>query len=195
MLRVARSHLHAEPAGATQTPEGAPELALPQELEVEVLTVLADAARREGKNRRAISLYERIAEHPSGAGYAEEAMLRRARLLHEFEDVAGAIGVLERAAERFEGGPLEPERRLLIARLYLSRGDVQKAAELLSTEERSRRSKEKQALRIEVAAALIERDSALACRLVKAALKGPASPQALSALQLLRRCQNSLKKP
>ncbi len=195
LIGVARGYLRLDPARSTQMLEGLLELALPPALEIEVLAVLADAARREGGKRRAVSLYERIAQHSMGAGYAEEALLRKARLLHEFEDQEGAIESLKSAAQRFEGGPLAPERRLLLARLYLSTGDPQEAAQLLLEEERSRRSQEKQALRILVAKALIERDPTLACRLVNAALKGPVSSEAPSALQLLRRCQNSFKKP
>lgn len=195
LIGVARGYLRLDPARSTRMLEGLLKLALPPALEIEVLTVLADAARREGNKRGAVSLYERIARHSMGEGYAEEAMLRKARLLHEFEDREGAIESLKSAAQRFEGGPLAPERRLLLARLYLSTEDPLEAAQLLLQEDRSRRSQEKQALRIQVAKALIERDPTLACRLVNAALKGPVSSEAPSAMQLLRRCQNSFKKP
>lgn len=105
--------------------------------EVDALAVIADAHRRRGEHRLAAEFYGRVAAHPSGRGYAEEALLRRAKMLRALGDGVAALASLEEAERRFAGGPLAPERVALTARTLLELGRVEDAAKVLERAEPS----------------------------------------------------------
>jgi tetratricopeptide (TPR) repeat protein len=94
--RIARAVLARDISGAEQ---------------VDALAVIADAHRRSGQHAKAADYYGRVAAHPSGRGYAEEALLRRARQLLEIGRPTDAIIALEEAESRFPDGALAPEIR------------------------------------------------------------------------------------
>lgn len=104
--------------------------------EVEALAVLADIHRRSHEYALAAEFYERVAKHASGRSYAEEALLRRARMLLAIDAPEPALDALADAARRFAGGPLEPERIAVAARAWLAKGDSDRAIELLESSRR-----------------------------------------------------------
>lgn len=144
-----------------------------EDVDIEELSRRADEARRRGELEEAASLYARIAGHAGGTGYAEEALLRRARILHLLGRRADARSALIDAGARFPEGPLAPERGALSARLLLESGDLDGAVRLLESLARSRGTVELQTLRVEVAEALVNRDPARARSLYEAALFAP----------------------
>lgn len=79
--------------------------------EVDALALIADAYRRTGEHQRAADYYGKVASHAAGRGYAEEALLRRARQLLAVGDGDAAIDALDEAARRFPNGTLAPEIR------------------------------------------------------------------------------------
>jgi hypothetical protein len=75
-------------------------------LEIGALLVLADAHRRTGAWNEAASAYQRVAEHPHGQPYLEEALLRRAQILSS----RGAISLFKRLPGRARA-PLSSSQR------------------------------------------------------------------------------------
>lgn len=100
-------------------------------LEARALAILADARRRNRANDEAAALYRQVAEHPSGAPYAEEALYQAARLLFEMKRHKEALLALTEAHRRFESGPLGPERHALAALIYEATGAYQEARRAL----------------------------------------------------------------
>lgn len=130
---------------------------------VDALAVIADVHRRAGAHRRAAAFYARVAEHPAGEAYAEEARLRQARALLAVGDLESALAVVAVAQRRFEGGPLSPERAALQAKVWLRKGDPERAADGL--ESADPRALSVQAACREVARALDATDPERAARL------------------------------
>jgi hypothetical protein len=83
----------------------------------ELLLEEADRARRAGELERAAQLYHSVAEHPAGSAYKEEALLRRARILHQLHRDDEARQVLQLAEEKYPEGELRPERVRLKAEI------------------------------------------------------------------------------
>lgn len=98
---------------------------------VDALALIADAYRRSGEHRRAADYYAQVAAHPAGRGYAEEALLRRAKMLRADGDDEAALAALEEAARRFADGPLAPERVALTVRTLTAVGRFDEAARRL----------------------------------------------------------------
>lgn len=98
---------------------------------VDALALIADAYRRSGEHRRAADFYAQVAAHPAGRGYAEEALLRRAKMLRADGDEEAALAALEEAAKRFADGPLAPERVALTVRTLIAVGRYEEAARRL----------------------------------------------------------------
>lgn len=99
--------------------------------EVDALAVIADAHRRSGEPEEAADYYGQVAVHPAGASYAEEALLRRARMLLQVRDFEGALRALATARQRFSPGDLQPERCAAQAQVWLTRGRALRAAEVI----------------------------------------------------------------
>lgn len=140
--------------------------------DAEALTLLqrADAARQQGALVEAAALYARLEADPAVAGYAEEAMLRHARLLVRLDRSAEAEVVLQTAARRFTDGPLAPERAMLHAELHLRAGRARRAADVLGALDVSRRAGGLIRLRWAVANALVRDDPAAACAFIRPTL-------------------------
>jgi ferric-dicitrate binding protein FerR (iron transport regulator) len=96
--------------------------------EAEALMIVADASRRSGAADEAIAHYLKVAAHAAGGPYAEEALLRAARLLGQTKDHQRALDLLEDARLRFASGPLLPERIALEAQQWRSIGRPEQAA-------------------------------------------------------------------
>lgn len=110
-------------------------------LEARALAILADARRRNGAKDEAAALYRQVAEHSSGAPYAEEALYQAARLLYEMRRHKEALSALNEAHQRFDAGPLGPERHALAAAVYEATGAMDEArAELTQAKARAERA-------------------------------------------------------
>lgn len=96
-------------------------------VEARALAILADARRRNGAKAEATALYRQVAEHDSGAPYAEESLYQAARLLFEMKRSSEALTVLAEAHLRFPSGPLAPERHALAADVHEANGARGKA--------------------------------------------------------------------
>lgn len=142
-------------------------------LEIGALLVLADAHRRTGEKARAAAAYRRVADHPNGAPYLEEALYRRAQMLVS-RAPKEALEALVEASARISSGFLEPERAVLEARLRLERGDVPGAA--AAVERPKDRTLSLLRMRVEVAEALVARDPTRAKRMVTPVLEAKAAP-------------------
>lgn len=158
------------------------------EIEVQALALLADAERRRGAHRRAYQVYGRVAGHPGGRGYAEEALYRQAALAMELGQVEEALGPLREAEKLFSNGPLAPERVVLMAHLELKRGHPDRAAAALLRVPVEGRPSLLAEARLEVAAALARRSPALARSLLTPILSHNGVPD-----ELLRRAQQQLE--
>ncbi len=101
------------------------------QIEAEALMIAADGLRLRGELQGAERRYRQAAEHPGGAGFAEEATLRRAALLASMSRQERAIEVLRDAWTRFGRGSLAPERCALHARLLIARGELERAQRVL----------------------------------------------------------------
>jgi TolA-binding protein len=123
-------------------------------LEAEALAVLADAERRQQRHPEAAALYLRVADHPAGGPFAEEALLQRALILAQLENTIEAIALLELAEKRFASGPTAPERAALLAQMLLQSGDPQAAADAIERASNVGRSMKLLTRRLEVARAL-----------------------------------------
>lgn len=99
--------------------------------QVDALAVIADAHRRSGQLAEAARVYGRIAAHPAGQAYAEEALLRRARVLLSLKDGNGALDAVNEAQRRFPNGTLAPERCAVQARIWLHLDQPARAADVL----------------------------------------------------------------
>jgi len=125
-LEAARALLPVDAARATELAQEV--LAAPSapSIEVEALAVVADGLRRSGEYAAAADYYARVARHPAGEAFAEEALMRRALLLADnLEDFVGALAALREAEERFPGGVLEPERETLAREVRAAIGAVE----------------------------------------------------------------------
>jgi hypothetical protein len=155
----------------------------PQAQQAEALAVLADAERRRGNASLAASLYDRLARHPSGGPFAEEALLQRAILLADLGDDQGALGALRRADEKYPAGATTPERTALEAKLLLLGGDALRAAEVIESARNVGVSLELLRRRVEVARALLESSPQRSLSLVAPACE-PSVPSSVRAAAL-----------
>lgn len=130
-LSEARAALDANAPRAARVAQEILAAAPDDRVELEALLLLADAERQNGKASIAADHYRRVAEHPRGKGYAEEALLHRARLLERIGDSRGALEALRRAESSAPNGALAPERCRLEAELYTKAGDLAAAIEAL----------------------------------------------------------------
>lgn len=159
------------------------------EVEIEALMISADASRRGGDLAAALSFYLRVARHPKGELYAEEATLRAARIHAARDQHRAALSVLSEARRRFAAGPLLPERLALEAGLHRLAGELTAAAAVLDAAPGVGGSLPLAREQLAVGTALIERDRARAWR-VLSALRAPELPLELrqAALEGLLRC-------
>lgn len=109
----------APPAPAARGPGVAPDSSpsSPTALDVHALLARADDARRRRDTRAAIEAYEEVAARADGAAFAEEALLRAARLRVVRGELEAARVLVTRLRTRFPDGALAPERRALEAAL------------------------------------------------------------------------------
>lgn len=176
-LDEARRVVRKDAARARALAEGVLEEKPAPVLEIGALLVLADAHRRSGDAIEAAAAYAKVAGHPKGGPYVEEALYRRAQMLAA-RDPEAALAALAQAAARTGAGSLGPERAVLEARLRLDRGDVSGAA--AAVEGREDRTLALLRMRVKIAEALVGRDSARAKALVAPFLEA-GFPPALSA--------------
>ena len=141
-------------------------------IEAEALMVAADGWRRRGEAERAAGYYQRALEHPGGAGFAEEAALRRAELLITLGRGAEARPILAAARRRFGDGGLAPERAAALAGVLLGAGEAEAAASVLE-EVGAHRDRVLDAPRLEVARALLAAHPARARALAQPLLERP----------------------
>ena len=189
-LKRARSDISADPTKAAATARQWQQRGLPARLDVEALSIRADAARLSGDRALAAELYHQVHRHPQGAPYAEEAVLRQARLLVEMKHFGTAQTLLEEASLRFAEGPLEPERTMLLARILLEQNRAAEAAMVLSQLDPSRRVSSQWTLRLAAARVLFKRDRSTACDLVAQPPSSNLSTHLIAALRQFsaRRC-------
>ncbi len=139
-LARARAILSRDPAAARALVETVRAQRPPPAVEAEALMIESDAARRSHDLPGALALCARVIDHPSGEPFAEEAMLRAARIHVSLDQPDRAAAVLSAARQRFARGPLVPEREALAAKLARERGDLagaRAAIESVSLEGRS----------------------------------------------------------
>ncbi|MCB9651512.1 MAG: FecR domain-containing protein [Deltaproteobacteria bacterium] len=101
--------------------------------EVDALAVIADAHRLSGEHRAAASFYARVAAHPAGVAYAEEARLRQAQMLMALGEHRAALDALALDDPRLARGALAPERAALAAQAWLRLGEPDRAAAALES--------------------------------------------------------------
>lgn len=130
-LAQARAILSSNPEGARALTEALRRQGPSPAVEVEALMIESDAARRSGDLSGAVALCERVIAHPSGHSFAEEAMLRAARIHSTLGAPAPALSLLERARQRYPRGALRPEREALAAALLRDRGELERATVLI----------------------------------------------------------------
>lgn len=130
-LAQARAILSSNPEGARALTEALRRQGPSPAIEVEALMIESDAARRSGDLSGAVALCERVIAHPSGHSFAEEAMLRGARIHSTLGAPTPALSLLERARQRYPRGALRPEREALAAALLRSRGELERATVLI----------------------------------------------------------------
>ena len=130
-LAQARAILSSNPEGARALTEALRRQGPSPAIEVEALMIESDAARRSGDLSGAVALCERVIAHPSGHSFAEEAMLRGARIHGTLGAPTPALSLLERARQRYPRGALRPEREALAAALLRSRGELERATVLI----------------------------------------------------------------
>jgi hypothetical protein len=130
-LAQARAILSSNPEGARALTEALRRQGASPAVEVEALMIESDAARRSGDLSDAVALCERVIAHPSGHSFAEEAMLRAARIHSTLGAPAPALSLLDRARQRYPRGALRPEREALAAALLRSRGELERATALV----------------------------------------------------------------
>jgi ferric-dicitrate binding protein FerR (iron transport regulator) len=172
-LKVARDVLSTDAPRAAEIAERVLERRPTGELEAEALAVLADAERRRGKLREALTSYGKLRDHPRGRGYAEEAMLQRAMLFERLDDDQPALAELDRLELTYPRGASAPERVALAAKIHLEKNDPRKAAQVILAAELHGTSRVFTNRCIEVARALRDLDPALA---EKVLLKGSTPP-------------------
>jgi hypothetical protein len=136
-------------------------------LEAEAMMIQADAARRSGELTTALTIFERVLSHSAGEAFAEEAMLRIARIEVSLGDAAQAESMLSRARTRFDRGPLLAEREALASKLARQAGRIDEAADLLDAVPRSQLSLPLAEERISVAEQLMVSNPARARALVE----------------------------
>lgn len=137
------------------------------EIEIEALMISADASRRGGDLQAALSFYRRVADHPRGAPYAEEALLRAARIHVALGDPLVAVQLLSRARERFPSGALEPERHALGANIQRNTGRIDEAASWIESVRVDHKSLPLAREQLAVASVLIDSDRRRAEALLK----------------------------
>jgi hypothetical protein len=183
-LAVAKQALAEDPPRAAALAEQVLGQAPGPEIEVQALALLADAERRQGAHRRAFQVYGRVARHPGGRGYAEEALYRQAALATELGQEQEALGPLKEAENLFPRGPLAPERAALLSRLELKNGHPERAAAALLRVPVEGRPALLAEARLEVAQALWSQDPEQARSLLQPILSDNGVP-----VELLRRAQ------
>jgi len=132
-LTRARALVRHDAAGARRVAKAVLDGAVEARDEVDALAVIADAHRRSGEPREAAAYYARVAEHPAGAAYAEEALLRRARMLLQVRDYDGALHALATAKRRYSAGDLAPERCAAEAQVWLTKARTLRAADVVES--------------------------------------------------------------
>ncbi|MCK6550765.1 FecR family protein [Myxococcota bacterium] len=163
LARGASHHIERPGSGGVQ---GAPVDDVKRD-DVAALVQAADALRRAGRLVEAADAYAVIAERADAAGYAEEAALRRAQILHQLGRADDALVVLERAEQRFAGGGLAPERAGLAAAIFVGRGRLAEAAARVEAIDDELATEALSATRVEVASALVALDAPRARRLAE----------------------------
>lgn len=175
--------ISAPSSSADRAPGPAADAAPPRDREVEALMLAADTARKRGDLAAALDLCLRAADHPRGTAYAEEALLRAARLQLSLDAPARADAALARARQRFPRGPLRPEREALAARLARERGDLESAHAWIESVPLDSGSLPLADERLALAAALLPRDPGRAQALARplTAARWPAGIRARAA--------------
>ncbi len=130
-LTRARALVRHDAEGARRVAKAVLDGAIEARDEVDALAVIADAHRRSGEPRQAAAYYARVAEHRAGAAYAEEALLRRARMLLQVRDYDGALHALAAAKRRYSTGDLAPERCAAEAQVWLTSTRTLRAADVV----------------------------------------------------------------
>lgn len=150
--------------------------------EAEALVILADAERRRGRLDASAELYAKVAAHPRGRSFAEEALLQRALILAKTDQSDAVLATLAIAAEQFPRGATAPERAALAAEMYLAKKEPLRAAEEIERAASFGRSLKLLEKRVEVARALLAQDAAAhraRAHSLLEALLDPSTPQAL----------------
>lgn len=150
--------------------------------EAEALVILADAERRRGRLAASAELYSKVAAHPRGRSFAEEALLQRALILARTDQASEVLATLAIAAEQFPRGATAPERAALAADMYLRKREPLRAAEEIERAASLGRSLKLLERRLEVARALLAEDAELhraRARTLLEALLDPSTPEAL----------------
>jgi FecR-like protein len=101
------------------------------EIELEAMMIAGDASRRSGDLEPALHIFLGVAEDQRGEIYAEEALLRAARIQLQLHRPNDAFETLARARPRFPRGPLLPEREALTARVLRETDQIEQAARVL----------------------------------------------------------------
>lgn len=179
-LAQARAILSSNPEGARALTEALRRQGPSPAVEVEALMIESDAARRSGDLSGAVALCERVIAHPSGHSFAEEAMLRAARIHSTLGAPAPALSLLERARQRYPRGALRPEREALAAALLRDRGELERATVLIEALPLERGALALAEVRLTLAEAWRTRAPARA-RALATPVAGPGWPEALRA--------------
>lgn len=82
----------------------------------------AEAAQRAGRPDEARARFLRAAEADPDDPWADDALLRAARLAYDRRDAADAAGLAETFAKRYPASPLRADARLIAARVALAAG-------------------------------------------------------------------------
>lgn len=179
-LAQARAILSSNPEGARALTEALRRQGPSPAVEVEALMIESDAARRSGDLSGAVALCERVIAHPSGSSFAEEAMLRAARIHNALGAPTPALSLLERARQRYPRGALRPEREALAASLLRDRGELERATVLIEALPLERGALALAEVRLTLAEAWRTRAPARA-RALATPVAGPGWPEALRA--------------
>src|SRR5262249_55247828 len=139
----------------------------PSRVSAEERMARADALRRSGEVRAAVDAYLGVATDPSGQAFAEEAVLRAAKLeLFLLGAPERAASLLDGAADRFRSGALLPERMALRIQIEREAGRLENAESLLDAIGTRATSLPLERERLALARAYSGRDPARAQRLV-----------------------------
>ena len=155
--------------------------------EVTALAILADAKRRSGAPLEAASLYQRVADHTEGAGFAEEALMQLALIHIDAGKGSKALSIIEETHERVGTGVLGPERAAMAARVHLEAARPIEAADALDTVDPEQSTYEIDHLRLATADALLGTDPSRAASLAVMVIDGSAPDELKDAARAILR--------